>query len=53
MFWGDRYGTLEDPFGHHWSLATHVEDVSGAEMERRAKEWMAQMAKQAKAAGQS
>ena len=28
MFWGDRYGQLEDPFGHHWSVATHVRDVS-------------------------
>jgi PhnB protein len=28
QFWGDRYGKLEDPFGHHWSIATHVRDVS-------------------------
>jgi uncharacterized glyoxalase superfamily protein PhnB len=28
MFWGDRYGKLEDPFGHHWSIATHVREVS-------------------------
>ena len=28
MFWGDRYGKLEDPFGHHWSVATQVRDVS-------------------------
>ncbi|SAK75427.1 glyoxalase/bleomycin resistance protein/dioxygenase superfamily protein [Caballeronia glebae] len=28
MFWGDRYGRLEDPFGHQWSVATHVRDVS-------------------------
>lgn len=28
MFWGDRYGALEDPFGHSWSVATHVRDVS-------------------------
>jgi PhnB protein len=28
MFWGDRYGQLEDPFGHHWAVATHVRDVS-------------------------
>jgi hypothetical protein len=35
MFWGDRYGKLEDPFGHHWSIATHKEDVSPQEMERR------------------
>jgi len=27
MFWGDRYGKLEDPFGHHWSLATHIRDI--------------------------
>ncbi len=32
MFWGDRYGQLEDPFGHHWSVATHVRDVSQAEL---------------------
>ena len=34
-FWGDRMGTLTDPFGHQWSLATHVEDVSDAEMQER------------------
>lgn len=32
MFWGDRYGQLEDPFGHRWSIATHVRDVSQGEM---------------------
>lgn len=32
MFWGDRYGTFEDPFGHRWGVATHMRDVSGAEM---------------------
>ncbi len=36
QFYGDRSGTLEDPFGHQWTLATHVEDVSPEEMERRA-----------------
>jgi PhnB protein len=35
-FYGDRTGTIEDPFGHHWHLATHVEDVPPDEMERRA-----------------
>lgn len=40
MFWGDRYGRLTDPFGHSWSLATHVEDVSPEEMGRRAREAM-------------
>ena len=34
MFWGDRYGRLEDPFGHHWSVATHVRDVTPEEMQR-------------------
>ena len=34
MFWGDRYGKLEDPFGHHWSVATHKRDVSDAEMKK-------------------
>ncbi|HEY4299303.1 MAG TPA: VOC family protein [Candidatus Didemnitutus sp.] len=34
MFWGDRYGKLEDPFGHHWSVATHVRDVTPAEMQQ-------------------
>ena len=28
MFWGDRYGKLEDPFGHHWSVATHTRDLT-------------------------
>ncbi len=44
MFWGDRFGEVADPFGHHWGLATHVEDVTPKEMNRRAQEWMAQMA---------
>jgi PhnB protein len=37
QFYGDRTGTLEDPFGHIWHVATHKEDVSAEEMERRAK----------------
>jgi uncharacterized glyoxalase superfamily protein PhnB len=32
MFWGDRYGQLEDPFGHHWSVATHQRDLSPAQI---------------------
>ncbi len=32
MFWGDRYGALEDPFGHRWSVATHIRDVDRADM---------------------
>ena len=38
QFWGDRYGKLEDPFGHHWSVATHVRDVSPAEMQKAMRE---------------
>jgi len=47
QFWGDRYGKIRDPFGHQWGLAQHVEDVAPEEMERRSKEWMAQMSKAA------
>jgi uncharacterized glyoxalase superfamily protein PhnB len=36
MFWGDRYGKLIDPFGHHWSLSTHERDVSPEEAKRAA-----------------
>jgi PhnB protein len=36
QFYGDRSGTLEDPFGHQWHLSTHIEDVSPAELRRRA-----------------
>lgn len=32
MFWGDRYGQLEDPFGHRWSVATHIRDLSPEEI---------------------
>ncbi len=34
QFWGDRYGQLVDPFGHRWSIATHVRDVSPEEMQQ-------------------
>jgi PhnB protein len=37
-FYGDRMGTLRDPFGHEWSIGTHIEDVSMEEMQRRAAE---------------
>jgi PhnB protein len=43
MFWGDRFGKLTDPFGHHWGLATHKEDISPAEIQQRAATAMAQM----------
>ena len=32
MFWGDRYGIVVDPFGHNWSIATHIRDVSMQEL---------------------
>jgi PhnB protein len=37
MFWGDRYGVLDDPFGHRWSIATHQRDLSPAEMQEAMK----------------
>jgi PhnB protein len=43
MFWGDRYGILHDPFGHSWSVATHVRDMSPEEMQQEMKK-MAGMA---------
>ncbi|PYM24527.1 MAG: glyoxalase [Candidatus Rokuibacteriota bacterium] len=43
MFWGDRFGKLEDPFGNQWTMATHVEDVTPDEMRRRAADAMARM----------
>lgn len=42
-FYGDRAGTIEDPFGHQWTIATHVEDVPPDEIDRRAQEEMAKM----------
>jgi len=41
QFWGDRYGRLKDPFGHKWSIATHVKDMSEDEMKRSMDEAMA------------
>jgi PhnB protein len=43
QFWGDRMGSVTDPFGHSWSIATHVEDVPPEEMAERAKTAMAAM----------
>jgi PhnB protein len=40
QFYGDRSGTLQDPFGHTWTVATHVEDVPPEEMGRRAEKFM-------------
>ena len=41
QFYGDRSGTLEDPSGHIWTIATHTEDVTPDEMDRRMKAMMA------------
>ena len=43
MFWGDRFGTVADPFGHMWAMATHKEDLSEEEMAERSKAAMAEM----------
>jgi len=43
QFWGDRFGTVADPYGHLWSIATHVEAVTPEQMAERAKEAMAAM----------
>ncbi len=37
MFWGDRYGMLVDPFGHSWSVATHIKDMTDDEMQEAAR----------------
>jgi uncharacterized glyoxalase superfamily protein PhnB len=42
-FWGDRYGKVEDPFGHQWGIATHKEDLTEQEIGKRAAEWFANM----------
>jgi uncharacterized glyoxalase superfamily protein PhnB len=46
MFWGDRFGAVNDPFGYRWSIATHKEDLDPEEIKRRSAEWMKQMAAQ-------
>jgi PhnB protein len=40
MFWGDRYGLVEDPYGHRWSLATHVRDLSPEQIQEGARQMM-------------
>jgi PhnB protein len=42
QFYGDRSGTIIDPFGHKWTISTHIEDISPEEMDRRAAEHMKQ-----------
>jgi uncharacterized glyoxalase superfamily protein PhnB len=43
QFWGDRYGKLRDPFGHSWSIATHIKDMSEKEMKASMEEAMSKM----------
>jgi PhnB protein len=43
MFWGDRFGSVQDPFGHTWGIATHKEDLSPEEIAERGKEAMASL----------
>jgi uncharacterized glyoxalase superfamily protein PhnB len=38
MFWGDRYGIVSDPFGHAWSIATHIKDMTPEEMAQASRE---------------
>ena len=45
MFWGDRYGVVEDPSGHQWAIATHQHDYTQAQIEANAKAFMAKMGK--------
>ena len=44
MFWGDRYGVLEDPFGHKWSVATHQWDMTSEEIRKAMQQAMPKMA---------
>lgn len=44
MFWGDRMGAFEDPFGYKWNLATHTKDMTPEEMKTAGETWMKQMA---------
>ena len=43
QFWGDRYGVAEDPFGHQWSIATHKQDLTEAQIAANAKAAFAKM----------
>ncbi len=48
MFWGDRMGAVEDPFGHRWAISTHKEDLTEAEIAKRRDAMMKKMAAQQK-----
>ena len=42
MFYGDRSGAIIDPFGHEWTIGTHLEDITPEELEKRSAEQMAE-----------
>lgn len=44
-FWGDRMGNIEDPFGHNWTVATHIKDLTPDEIAKAGQEWMKTMCK--------
>ncbi|MER5176170.1 MAG: VOC family protein [Candidatus Nitrosocosmicus sp.] len=48
QFWGDRHGSIEDPFGHRWSISTHIKDLSPEEMKKAADEAMTKMSENKK-----
>lgn len=43
QFYGDRSGSVLDPFGHRWTLSTHIEDLSEEELQKRMSDWMAKL----------
>lgn len=51
MFWGDRYGKVIDPYGFQWGVATHTEDLTEEELQKRGEQWFAEMAEQGESSG--
>ena len=45
QFWGDRYGSIEDPFGHRWSISTHIKDLTEEELKKAAEDAFAKCLK--------
>ena len=43
QFWGDQYGSIEDPFGHRWSISTHIKDLTEEVMKKAAEEAFARI----------
>jgi PhnB protein len=46
QFWGDRYGQVEDPYGHRWAFATHKADLTHEQIAENAKAFFARMGKE-------